>query len=87
MDTATESNKKLVSLKEIREKLNLTQDEMAEILGTKRARVSYMERGVEVPDWLKKAISLNRLLESAGYTFNDLILSLPDPEESQEVKL
>jgi hypothetical protein len=41
-----------------------------------------LERGVEIPDWLVKAIALNRLLEKAGYTLNDLILSLPDPPEN-----
>lgn len=82
MTLTTTSNNNLVSLKEVRKKLNLTQDEMAAILGTERARVSKIERGLYVPDWLGRAITLHRLLEKAGYTLNDLILSLPDPPEN-----
>lgn len=82
MSLSPTSNKNPVSLKEVRKQLNLTQDEVAEILGTKRSRVSSLERGVEIPDWYVKAIALNRLVEKAGYTLNDLILSLPDPPDS-----
>lgn len=81
MEPSNKSRKKRVSLKEVRKKLKLTQDDVAAILDTKRARVSNIERGVEIPDWLKKAIALNKLLESAGYTFNDLLLALPDPDD------
>jgi|688.fasta_scaffold1832928_2 transcriptional regulator with XRE-family HTH domain len=77
-----ESSQKSVSFREVRKKLKLTQDEVAVALGTKAPNISDLERGVEIPDWLVKAIALNRLLEKAGYTLNDLILSLPDPPEN-----
>jgi DNA-binding XRE family transcriptional regulator len=86
MESVKESKINYMSLKQLREKLDLTQDQVAEVLGTKRHRVSKMERGVEIPDWLFKAIALNRLLEKAGLSFNDLLLSLPDPEDCSKVK-
>jgi DNA-binding XRE family transcriptional regulator len=67
-----------VSLKEIRDRLDLTQGELAELLGTKQSNISALERGKEIPDWLIKAIQLHRLLSRAGYCLDDLILSLPD---------
>lgn len=87
MVLSNESIKKSVSFKEVRKKLDLTQDEMAELLGTKRPNISNIERGVEIPDWLTKAITLHRLLERTGYTLDDLLLSLPDPNsDTSEVQ-
>ena len=68
-----------MSFKELRTKLKLTQETVAERLGTDQANISKLERGIEVPDWLVKAIQLHRLLTQAGYSLDDLILSLPDP--------
>lgn len=74
-----------MSFKEVRRKLKLTQDEVAEALGTKRPNISNLERGVDIPDWMQKAIILDRLVRKAGYTLSDLILSLPDPPDSSHI--
>jgi transcriptional regulator with XRE-family HTH domain len=71
-----------VGIKQLRERLNLTQAQVAEALGTKRPQISNLERGVAVPDWLIKALVLNRLLAKAGLSYDDLLLSLPDPTET-----
>lgn len=68
-----------VSFKEVRTKLKLSQESVAERLGTDQANISKLERGIEIPDWLVKAIQLHRLLDQAGYSLDDLILALPDP--------
>lgn len=79
--TSSQCNASKVSIKEVRDKLNLTQGDLAKLLKTKQQNVSAMERGARVPEWLEKAITLHRLLSKAGYTLDDLILSLPDPED------
>ncbi|BFM40737.1 helix-turn-helix transcriptional regulator [Synechocystis sp. LKSZ1] len=81
-----ESIKTPVTLKQVRKKLNITQDQLAERLGTKRPNISNIERGVEIPDWLMKALTLHSVLRQAGYSFDDLLLSLPDPEDHAKVK-
>ena len=73
-------------LKEARINLGLSQSDVAKMLDSERAAISKLENGKKIPDWLMKSIVLARLLERAGYTFNDLLLSLPDPDESPEVK-
>lgn len=75
------SREKLVTLKEVRKKLNITQEQLAKRLGTHRPNISDIERGVEIPDWMIKALVLHRLLRQAGYTLDDLLLSLPDPDD------
>lgn len=68
-------------LREARKTLNMTQAELASIVGSDHTDISRLERGKKIPDWLMKAIALDRLLKRAGYTFEDLLLSLPDPED------
>lgn len=69
-------------LRDLREKQGLSQQEMANLLGIERSRLSEIERG-RPSKWLLSAIRLNRFLEQAGYTLDDLILFLPDPEEPE----
>ena len=70
-----DSEKKL--LKDIREELGLTQAQLAKTVGIHQERISEIERGKKVPDWLIKAVRLNQILEQAGYSLSDL--SLPSP--------
>jgi transcriptional regulator with XRE-family HTH domain len=86
MNTATESTKKnKIMLKELRESQGLSQDKVSASIGIERARYSEIERG-NPAKWLVNAIRLERYLKKFGYTLEDLILSLPDPDESPEVK-
>ena len=74
-------------LKEARKNLGLSQADVAKMLDSEQAAISKLENGKKIPDWLMKSIILARLLESAGYTFNDLLLSLPDPNsDTSEVQ-
>jgi DNA-binding XRE family transcriptional regulator len=73
-------------LKEARKALKMNQQELAEMIGSHQTDISKLENGKKIPDWLLKSITLGRLLEKAGYSLNDLILSLPDPDELPEVK-
>ena len=68
-------------LREARKTLKMTQEDLANKLGSYRTDISKLERGQKIPDWLIKAIALDRLLKKAGYTFEDLLLFLPDPED------
>lgn len=62
-------------LKEVRRKKGLTQSQLAEYLGIERARLSNLENGKAVPDWLIKALKLNSLLQEEGYSLADLVVS------------
>lgn len=72
-------------LKEVRRVLGISQTKLAEMLNSDQADISKLENGRKIPDWLIKSITLSRLLEEAGYTMNDLILSLPDPTDEEPV--
>lgn len=65
-------------IKKIRDRLNLSQEGMAELLQTDRARLSKIERGLETPDWLVKFAALSELLHRSGLSWHDVILDLPD---------
>jgi transcriptional regulator with XRE-family HTH domain len=77
-----ESKKQAINskvIKQIRQKLNISQEKMAEILETDRGRLSKVERGLETPDWLIKFAALSYLLHESGMSWNDVIMTLPDP--------
>lgn len=83
MYSAPAQQKNKVTIKDVRQKMGLTQAEFAELFRTDRSELSRIESG-RVPEWLLKAIYLNHLLEKAGYSFKDLILALPDPQDPQQ---
>ena len=70
-------NNKVIKL--IRTKLDLSQKEMAEILGTERGWLSKVERGLETPDWLIKFAVLLRMLNDAGLSYEDVVMEFPEP--------
>ena len=70
-------------IKTIRTKLNLSQQEMAALLGTERGWLSKVERGLETPDWLTKFAVLLRLLNEAGLTWEDVVMEFPEPVSSR----
>ena len=74
------TEKRKVMLKEVRERQGLSQQELARRIGIERARYSDLERG-KISKWLIAAIRLNKFLAEAGYSLDDLILYLPDPED------
>lgn len=80
-------NNKVIKL--IRQKLNLSQREMAHILGTEQGWLSKVERGQVTPDWLTKFALLLRLLNEAGLTYEDVVMEFPEgareEKETQKV--
>lgn len=66
-------------IKDIRTKLNLSQKQMAEILETEQSWLSKVERGHVTPDWLTKFAVLLKLLNDAGLTYEDVVMSFPEP--------
>lgn len=66
-------------IKTIRDKLNLSQKEMAEILSTEQSRLSKIERGKHTPDWLVKFALLAKLLHDADMSWEDVVIEMPDP--------
>jgi DNA-binding XRE family transcriptional regulator len=74
MDHKVQVKIKKVKLKEIRRKLELTQEQAAENLGMARQELILLESGKKVPDWLLRAIRLHELLKQAGYTLDDLAI-------------
>lgn len=74
-------------LKEIRKKLKMTQDEVAEHLGILRQSYSAYERGVSVPD----ARQLKRLADyfdvSTDFFFGGLSPELKSAQNAQEQRL
>lgn len=58
-------------------KLKLKQSELADYIGTHEKEISRLENG-HVPEWLMKAIKLNRLLAKEKMSIDDLIPHLPD---------
>lgn len=57
---------------EIREGLGLTQVEMALFLGMSQADISKLEHGKKVPQWLLRAIKLERALAVIDLSIKDL---------------
>jgi transcriptional regulator with XRE-family HTH domain len=76
-------NKKL-SFKEFRDKLGVSQGQLAILLGTDRSEINRLENGRRLPEWLEKAIRLTVVARKAGISVEDLILSLPDPAGAVE---
>lgn len=74
-----------MSIKQVRQRMRMTQAEFAQLCGTDRSELSRIQ-SARVPDWLMKAIRLNRLLQKEGLSLNDLLLSLPDPEDRPTIK-
>lgn len=66
-------------LRDIRKELNLTQQQLADILGIARTNLSSLENGKEIPEWFLKAIKLNQLAEQAGYSLKDVYV-LPNKD-------
>ena len=75
-------NNKVIKL--IRKKLNLSQKEMADILGTERGWLSKVERGQATPDWLTKFAVLLKLLNDAGLSYEDVVMEFPEPMTARE---
>jgi transcriptional regulator with XRE-family HTH domain len=65
-------------IKRIRDKIGLSQEQLAAQLETSRGRLSNIERGLETPDWLVKFAVLSKLLHEAGFSWEDVIMELPD---------
>lgn len=63
---------KKLKLKELRERIGLTQKEFAQLLGIPVASLSRIETGKEFPDWLKRTIKINSVLKKFGYSIDDL---------------
>jgi DNA-binding XRE family transcriptional regulator len=74
MDRKVQVKFKKVKLKEVRKKLELTQEQAAKNLGMAREELSLLESGKRVPEWILKAVKLNELLKQAGYTLDDLAI-------------
>ena len=60
--------------REVRDKLAITQEEMAAYIGVKRSILSMHENGKRPLEWIEKAIKLNELLRKAGYSLEDLVV-------------
>ena len=71
-------------IKLIRKKLNLSQKELADILGTERGWLSKVERGQVTPDWLTKFAVLLKLLNAAGLTYEDVVMEFPEPMTTKD---
>jgi transcriptional regulator with XRE-family HTH domain len=70
-------------LKTIRDKLGISQEEVANRLQTERARISKAERGLETPEWLIKFALMAKLLHEAGMTWEDVIMEFPEIKTSR----
>ncbi|BFM38915.1 hypothetical protein OLK001_08410 [Synechocystis sp. LKSZ1] len=86
MERVVRQHLKAEVIKELRKELGLSQAELGSLLGSDQTDISRLERGQKIPDWLMKAVTLNRLLQKAQLSFDDLLLSLPDPEDYSKVK-
>ena len=83
MYNVNKSQENKVSLKEVRTRLGLKQADLAKMLGTSRTEVNRIENGKRLPEWYEKTLRLSAVLERAGLSFDDLILALPDKEETE----
>ena len=81
-----ESSKNKVSLRELRKKLKMNQTEFAALIGSDQSEVSRIENGRSCPDWYVKALRLDHVARKAGLSLGELALTLPDPDESPEIK-
>ena len=77
--TESSENKKL-SFREFRDRLGVSQGQLATLLGTHRSEINRLENGRRLPDWMEKAIRLTVVAKKAGISVEDLILSFPDPD-------
>lgn len=75
-------NNKVIKL--IRDKLDLSQKQMAEKLGTEQSWLSKVERGAITPDWLVKFAVLLKMLNDAGLTYEDVVMEFPEPMALRE---
>jgi transcriptional regulator with XRE-family HTH domain len=71
-------------IKDVREKLGISQQELAEQMGISRGRLSNVERGLETPDWLIKFAVLYRLLHESEMSWDDVVMSFPEPQKLRE---
>lgn len=71
-------------IKAIRKKLKLSQKEMARRLDTDDSWISKVERGQVTPDWLVKFAVLLKMLNDAGLTYEDVVMTFPEPMTLQE---
>ena len=72
MEQSNVVNKK-VKVHELREKLGITQKQLAEKLDISRGSISSLESGRSL-DWLERAIELDKLCQKAGLRLSDLAL-------------
>lgn len=76
-------------LKKIRDRLGISQGEVADRLQTDRARISKAERGIETPEWLIKFALMAKLLHEAGMSWEDVVIEFPEvareEKETQKV--
>jgi transcriptional regulator with XRE-family HTH domain len=68
-------------IKSIRQRIGLSQEQLAARLETSRGRLSSIERGLETPDWLIKFAVLSKLLHEAGLSWEDVIMEFPEITE------
>lgn len=71
-------------IKNIRKKLGLSQKELAEMLDSEQSWLSKVERGLETPDWLIKFAVLSRLLHESEMSWEDVVMSFPEPQRARE---
>jgi DNA-binding XRE family transcriptional regulator len=81
MDQKPEVKYKKVKIYQIRERLSITQEELADRLGIAREELSRLENGKASGKWIQKAIKLHRTLKEAGLTLDDLALPPYQDEE------
>jgi transcriptional regulator with XRE-family HTH domain len=65
-------------LKEIRDSLGLSQEQLAKKLGTDQSYLAKIEKGQVTPGWLIKFVALAQLLHQSGKSWEDVIIEFPD---------
>lgn len=73
MTASSYVNKSKVKLSQIRDELNITQAQMSQLVGINRVNLSKFENGKRPIEWLDKAIKLQKLLNEAGYSLEDIL--------------
>ena len=71
-------NPKKVKLSEVRTKLNMKQEDMAEFLDISRSYLSKFENNKVSIEWIEKAVKLQKLLQEAGFSLEDLVLPVEE---------
>lgn len=71
-------NPKKVKLSEVRSKLDMKQEDMADFLDISRSYLSKFENEKCSIEWIEKAVRLQKLLLKAGYSLEDLALPVDE---------